>query len=178
MIPQGPDSANDLLTRVEQGDAAAKDALFAHCYPELKRLAHSRLLYTNRSATLDTTALVHDVYLKLANMGGIAMTSRSHFMAYAARTMRSLIIDIIRARGAEMRGGNAQHLSLDWRGADERFQLVPPDPASPERTFDREWALALLERVVARLRDECAVDGKAKLFDEAKGYLMVGEEVM
>ena len=122
MISQGPDNANDLLMLVEQGDAAAKDALFAHCYPELKRLAHSRLLYTNRSATLDTTALVHDVYLKLAGMGGIAMTSRSHFMAYAARTMRSLIIDIIRARGAEMRGGNAQHLSLDTDLSDRLSQ--------------------------------------------------------
>ena len=113
MIPQGTDSADDLLTRVGHGDATANDLLFAQCYPELKRLARSRLLHTNRSATLDTTALVHDVYLKLTNMGGIAMTSRAHFMAYSARTMRTLIIDIIRARGAEMRGGNAQHLSLD-----------------------------------------------------------------
>lgn len=102
-----------LFARVEQGDAAAKDELFAHCYPELKRLAHMRLTNTSHSATLDTTSLVHDVYLKLANMGGIATTSRGHFMAYAARTMRSLIIDIIRSRGAEMHGGNATHLSLD-----------------------------------------------------------------
>ena len=114
MHPPGPDSATDLLTRVQQGDAAAKDALFAHCYPELKRLARSRLMMANGgSATLDTTALVHDVYLKLAGMGGIAASSRAHFMGYAAHTMRSIIIDIIRSRSAEMRGGNAQHLSLD-----------------------------------------------------------------
>lgn len=105
--------APELFARVEQGDAAAKDELFAHCYAELKRLARGRLVHTSHSATLDTTSLVHDVYLKLANMGGIATTSRGHFMAYAARTMRSLIIDIIRSRGAEMHGGNATHLSLD-----------------------------------------------------------------
>ena len=111
--PPSTEISPELFARVEQGDAAAKDALFAHCYPELKRLAHMRLTHTTHSATLDTTALVHDVYLKLANMGGIATTSRGHFMAYAARTMRSLIIDIIRSRGAEMHGGNATHLSLD-----------------------------------------------------------------
>src|SRR6185436_3011189 len=47
-----------------------------------------------------------------------------------------------------------------------------------EKAFDREWALALLERVIARLRDECATDGKAKLFEQAKGYLMVGEQAI
>ncbi len=110
--PENHDST-DLLARVNDGDVAAKDELFTHCYPELKRLAHARLVNTHHSATLDTTALVHDVYLKLNAMGGIAATSRGHFMAYAAHTMRSLIIDALRARAAEIRGGNAPHLSLD-----------------------------------------------------------------
>lgn len=113
MSSSATDIHTDLLTRVAQGDAAAMDELFSSCYPELKRLARARLINTNRSATLDTTALVHDVYLKVAGMGGIAMNSRAHFMGYAAHTMRTLIIDIIRARGAEMRGGDAPHLSLD-----------------------------------------------------------------
>lgn len=103
----------DLMTKVREGDAAAKDQLFAHCYPELKRLAHLRLMQAPHSATLDTTSLVHDVYLKLSGMGGIATSSRGHFMAYAAHTMRSIIVDTLRARAAEMRGGNAPHLSLD-----------------------------------------------------------------
>ena len=111
--PIEPDTTTDLLSRMQLGDAAAKDELFAHCYPELKRLAHSRLLQTNHSATLDTTALVHDVYLKLAGMGGIAANSRGHFLAYAAHAMRSIIVDMLRARAAEIRGGNAPHLSLD-----------------------------------------------------------------
>jgi RNA polymerase sigma factor (TIGR02999 family) len=51
--------------------------------------------------------------LKLSGMGGISLESRGHFMAYAAHVMRSLIIDMIRARSAERRGGNAPHLSLD-----------------------------------------------------------------
>lgn len=139
-----PNSATDLLTRVQQGDAAAKDELFTHCYPELKRIAHVRLLNTNRSATLDTTALVHDVYLKLANMGGIATESRGHFMAYAAHTMRSLIIDIIRARSAEIRGGNAPHLSLDTDLSDRIGQ-------SEDNVLDIHNALEQLAQVDPRL---------------------------
>src|SRR5262249_49573253 len=78
----------------------------------------------------------------------------------------------------QKRGGGVQHLSLDWQSADERYHLDPPDPASPDKAFDREWALALLERVIARLRDECAAAGKAPLFEQAKGYLMVGESAI
>ena len=139
-----PGIATDLLSRVQQGDAAAKDELFIHCYPELKRLAHSRLLYTNRSATLDTTALVHDVYLKLVNMGGIATESRGHFMAYAARTMRSLIIDVLRARAAEIRGGNAPHLSLDTDLSDRITK-------SEDNVLDIHRALDKLAEVDPRL---------------------------
>jgi RNA polymerase sigma factor (sigma-70 family) len=70
------------------------------------------------------------------------------------------------------RGGTAQHLSLDWQTADERYHLEPPDIASPDRLYDREWALALLERVVERLRQEYTVAGKQDLFEHAKGFLM------
>lgn len=73
------------------------------------------------------------------------------------------------------RGGGLQHLSLDWQSADERYHLDPPDKESPDRAFDRRWALALLERVIGRLSQECKLAGKAALFEQAKGYLMVGE---
>jgi RNA polymerase sigma factor (TIGR02999 family) len=144
MNPPASNSDTDLLARVGQGDAAAKDELFAHCYPELKRLAHSRLMQTNRSATLDTTSLVHDVYLKLAKMGGIATSSRGHFMAYAAHTMRSLIIDMIRARAAEIRGGNAPHVSLDTDLSDRLGQ-------SEDNVLDIHGALDQLAQVDPRL---------------------------
>ena len=56
--------------------------------------------------------------------------------------------------------------------------IDPPDPSSPDHAFDREWALALLENVVARLKGECVTEGKAQLFEQAKGYLMVGEKAV
>jgi RNA polymerase sigma-70 factor (ECF subfamily) len=78
----------------------------------------------------------------------------------------------------QKRGGGAVHLSLDWQSADERYHLDPPDSASPDKIFDREWALALLERVIIRLRDECSADGKAALFEQTKSSLMVGDQAV
>lgn len=138
------DNATDLLARVRQGDAAAKEALFARCYPDLKRFAHARLTATQRSGTLDTTSLVHEVFLKLAAMGAVAATSREHFMAYAASTMRSIIIDTVRARMADMRGGGAMHLALDTDLGDRLAK-------SEEHLLDVHGALEQLAEVDPRL---------------------------
>lgn len=100
---------------------------------------------------------------------------RGKFRAFLLAALKHFLANEWDKSQSQKRGGGAVHLSLDWQSADERFQLDPPDPSSPDRTFDREWALALLERVVKRLADECAADGKATLFEQAKGYLMVGE---
>ncbi|MBL8519421.1 MAG: hypothetical protein JNK75_02010 [Betaproteobacteria bacterium] len=122
----GPGHDTDLLAQAARGDAAARDALFARCYPELKRLARMRLTQGARSATLDTTALVHDVYLKLTAMGDFPASSRIHFLGYAARTMRSVIIDLVRARVADRRGGGAAHVTLDT-DLGERLGTGPGD---------------------------------------------------
>lgn len=104
------------------------------------------------------------------------MAWRSREFVWPARAGRCLDLP---ARGdksrAVARDGGVTHLSLDWQSADQRFHPDPADPSSPDKAFDREWALALLERVIVRLRDECAAAGKAPLFEQAKGYLMVGE---
>lgn len=103
---------------------------------------------------------------------------RGKFRAFLLASLKHFLANEWDKSQRQKRGGGALHLSLDWQGADERFHLDPPDPSSPEKTFDREWALALLERVIARLRDECVADGKASLFEQAKGYLMVGEKTI
>jgi RNA polymerase sigma factor (TIGR02999 family) len=107
------ESAGELIERLRDGDPAARDALFALCYPELKRLARQRLMDAHRGPSLDTTSLVHDVYLKIAGMGPVAVASRGHFMAYAAQAMRSLIVDEFRTRSAQSHGGGAAHVTLD-----------------------------------------------------------------
>jgi len=101
-----------LLSRVKGGDKAARDALFAAAYQELRRLAHSRLFQGGRNTVLDTTALVHESYLRLVQTGELTLEDRRAFFGYAAQVMRSIIIDSVRARQAERRGGDAQKLTL------------------------------------------------------------------
>jgi RNA polymerase sigma factor (TIGR02999 family) len=101
-----------LLARVSAGDRAARDALFAAVYPELRRLAHARLYGGGRNTVLDTTALVHESYLRLVKTGELGFDDRRAFFGYAARVMRSVIVDSARARRAERRGGAGEKLTL------------------------------------------------------------------
>jgi RNA polymerase sigma-70 factor (ECF subfamily) len=66
-------------------------------------------------------------------------------------------------------------LSLDWQDADTRYQIDPADQLSPDKLYDRAWAVTLLEQVITRLRDECAAEGKGKVFEQLKPFLMAGQ---
>ena len=101
-----------LLSRMKEGDPAARDALFAVAYRELRRLAHARLNGGGRNTGLDTTALVHESYLRLARMGELQLEDRRAFFGYASQVMRSVIVDSARARLAERRGGDVQKMTL------------------------------------------------------------------
>lgn len=102
-----------LIARANDGDEAARDALFQTLYRELHQLARARLRRHARFTLLDTTALLHESYLRLVTLGRLDVASRSHFLAYAARTMRSIIVDFARERLALRRGGNVPDLPLD-----------------------------------------------------------------
>jgi RNA polymerase sigma factor (TIGR02999 family) len=101
-----------LLSRTQEGDRGARDALFALSYQDLRRLAHARLHGGGRNTVLDTTALVHESYLRLVQTGELTLEDRRAFFAYASHVMRSVIVDSARARLAERRGGQAQKLTL------------------------------------------------------------------
>jgi RNA polymerase sigma factor (TIGR02999 family) len=101
-----------LLSRTKEGDRAARDALFALSYRELRRLAHARLHDGGRNTMLDTTALVHESWLRLVQVGELALEDRRAFFGYASQVMRSVIVDSARARLAERRGGAVQKLTL------------------------------------------------------------------
>jgi RNA polymerase sigma factor (sigma-70 family) len=103
---------------------------------------------------------------------------RGKFRAFLLASLKHFLANEWDKSNRQKRGGGVEHLSLDWQSADERYHLDPPDPSSPDKSFDREWALALLERVIHRLREECRRQGKASLFEQAKGYLMVGESAI
>jgi RNA polymerase sigma factor (TIGR02999 family) len=132
-----------LLARVNAGDRAARDALFAAVYPELKRLAHARLHGGGRNTVLDTTALVHESYLRLVQTGALGFDDRRAFFGYASRVMRSVIVDSARARLAERRGGQAEKLTL---GSEPALNVAQHD----EHILRVHAALEQLEQADAR----------------------------
>lgn len=101
------------LQRIGGQDTAELDAIFADCYPELKKIAHARLRGSGLNGALQTTALVHDSYLKLAGGPARAYPDRLHFLAYASRALRSIVIDFVREQRALRHGGDADIVTLD-----------------------------------------------------------------
>lgn len=95
-----------------QAPPAGVDEYFALAYAELRRLAHARLRGGGRDAVLDTTALVHESYLRLAAERSAQFPDRLRFLVYAGKVMRSVIVDLVRQRQAERRGGGATHVTL------------------------------------------------------------------
>jgi len=102
----------ELLNRAQGGDASAREAAFAQIYADLKRIAAAELR-RNPGATLNTTALVHEAYAKLAAHHAGALASRAHFFSLAARAMRQILVDQARSRLADKRGGREAHTGLD-----------------------------------------------------------------
>jgi RNA polymerase sigma factor (TIGR02999 family) len=108
-----PPDTTQLLLDARAGDRAAFDRLFAHVYDELRRIAHQRLLRYRPGETLDTTALVHEAYLKLVDQSRSEWRDRAHFFALASRAMRFVLVDYARARTAQKRGGRLSDVPLD-----------------------------------------------------------------
>ena len=86
------DDISELIRSVNAGDPGAQDKLFAAAYGELRQLARSRLRGGGRNTVLDTTALVHESYLRFINGGQLRSEDRRAFFAYASRVMRSVIL--------------------------------------------------------------------------------------
>ena len=107
-----PVDVTDLLRRAEAGEAEAADALFAATYRELRRLARARLRAGGRNTLLDTTSLVHESYLRFVGAKRLRLEDRGHFLRYAGRVMRSVIVDFARRRNAGRRGGGAPRVPL------------------------------------------------------------------
>lgn len=106
-----------LIQRVNAGDSEARDALFGLLYQDLRRLARSRLRQNETITLLDTTSLVHESYLRYLNAQELQFADRGKFFAYAATVMRSIIVDEVRKRRAERRGGDAVHVDVDTAAA-------------------------------------------------------------
>ena len=97
--------------------------------------------------------------------------ARGRFRAFLCASIRHFLSNERDRARTLKRGGNQPPISLDVETAEGRYQLEPRDDLTPEKLFDRHWALLLLDRVLARLGEEHASAGKAELFDHLKGFL-------
>ena len=139
-------SLTQLLAAARQGDQRAAGAAFGLLYPQLHDIARARLRQHQAMTLLDTTSLLHEAYLKVMGVDALPVADRRHFFTYAARVMRSVIIDYARARNAERRGGGVDHVALDTALSDE--------VAAPENDVLRvHEALDVLARADARLAE-------------------------
>jgi RNA polymerase sigma factor (TIGR02999 family) len=130
-----------LLRAAEAGDGEAVDRLFSAVYAEMRRLARRELRASGLGATLNTTALVHEAYLKLSGGAAWSVRDRYHFYATTARAMRQILLDDARRRLAEKRGAGRAALSLE--------ALEGEGPAAP----DRPEELLALQEALDRLQE-------------------------
>ncbi len=130
-----PNEVTRLLARWRAGDPGAREELVPLVYSELRRLAQRHLRRERRGHTLEPTALVHEVYLKLVDRDHPQWRDRIHFYAVAAQLMRRILVDHARERAAAKRGGGALKVSLDEardQAEEKAADLVALDDALEE----------------------------------------------
>ncbi len=151
-----------------QSDQALAELCQTYWYPLyafVRRQGHSR------EDAEDLVQAFFARFLQKNYLEGLS-SERGKFRAFLLACLKHFLANEWDKSKRFKRGGAAQHLALDWQTAEQRYQLEPPDIASPDRLFDREWAKALLQRVLARLKQEYQAAGKADLFEHAKTSLM------
>lgn len=136
-----------LLNEVSEGDEDALSRLFPLVYDELRQIARRQRRRASSPDTLNTTAVVHEAFLKLAGSKNISMEDRRHFFATAARAMRQIVVDHARAHMTQKRGGGVRPIDLDQADVpvrDRAIEIVELDLA-----LDRLRALSeRLSRIV------------------------------
>jgi RNA polymerase sigma factor (sigma-70 family) len=109
------------------------------------------------------------------NVLAVAQPSRGRFRSFLLTSVRNFLLNEWDKRKAQKRGGGQNLLAIDFQQEDSKLWREPADKLTPEKLFERQWVLALLEQVMGRLRAEQAKAGKEKIFDGLKGFLSGGD---
>lgn len=141
-----PNEITAFLVAARHGDRAALDAVFARVYDEVRRIAHGQIARAGGGGTLNTTAVVHEAYLKLVRSPAISWEDRGHFYAVAATAMRQILLNHARDRRAKKRGGD---LVQTWSTAD--LEIDSALDSKIERFVDLDAALGRLRALDERL---------------------------
>jgi RNA polymerase sigma factor (TIGR02999 family) len=145
-----PEEISQLLAAWRQGDREALDSLMPLVYEELRRLARRYMRGERSSHTLQTTALVNEVYLRLIDVQDVDWQGRAHFFAIAAQVMRRILVDHARTRNRVKRGGGASQLSLS--DAAVLGTESPPDFVALDEALTRLSAIEPRKSQVVELR--------------------------
>lgn len=137
-----PDDITRLLGAAQQGNPGAMDEVFASVYPKLRAMARSRRRGWQGNFTMNTTALIHEAYVKVAGQGGGGYENRGHFFAVAAKAMRQVLINYAEKQSAKKRGGGVAQVTLYEKDAVHEEAL--------DEILALEAALKKLERLSER----------------------------
>jgi RNA polymerase sigma-70 factor (ECF subfamily) len=138
-------------------------------YAYVRRRGHSK------ESAEDLTQAFFARFLEKNYLAGLDR-ERGKFRAFLLASLQHFLANEWDKSQRQKRGGGVAPLSLDWQDADQRYLIEPADTLSADKLYDRAWAVTLLERVVARLQEECAAAGKTKLFELLRPFLMLGKE--
>jgi len=153
-----------------QADRALEELCRAYWYPlyaYVRRHGHSR------EDAEDLTQGFFASFLKRNYLERVS-SEKGRFRAFLLAALKHFLANEYDRAGRQKRGGGVAPLSLDWQDADARYQFDPADQISPDKLYDRAWAMTLLEQVITRLRAESAAEGRAEVFEQLKPFLMAG----
>jgi RNA polymerase sigma factor (sigma-70 family) len=154
-----------------QADAALEELCRTYWYP---LYVYVRRQVPSREDAEDLTQAFFTRFLEKNYLEGLS-SDKGKFRAFLLASLKHFLANEWDRAARQKRGGGEVLLSLDWHDADTRYQIVPADNLSPDKLYDRAWAVTLLERVVTRLRDENTADGKAGIFEQLKAFLMTAK---
>jgi len=158
----------------QQADMALEELCRTYWYP---LYVYVRRQTPTREDAEDLTQAFFARFLEKNYLAGLN-SERGRFRAFLLAALKHFLANEWDRANRQKRGGGVAVVPLDWQNADTRYQIDPPDNLSPDKLYDRAWAVTVLERVLARLRDESATEGKADLFGQLKPYLSVGKSAI
>jgi RNA polymerase sigma-70 factor (ECF subfamily) len=155
-------------TETPQSRQALEDLCASYWYPLYAYIRHQG------HSKEDAEDLVQGFFARFLEknyLSGLS-SAKGKFRAFLLASLKHFLANEWDRKNRQKRGGAATHLSLDWQNADSRYQIEPADLSSPDKIYDRAWAVTLLERVVRRLQEETAAGTKSRLFERLKPFLM------
>jgi RNA polymerase sigma-70 factor (ECF subfamily) len=155
----------------DHAHAALEELCHTYWYPlyaYVRRHGHSRE---------DAEDLTQGFFTRLLEKNYLegVTSEKGKFRSFLLMALKRFLANEWDRANCQKRGGGVSPLSLDWQDAETRYQINPANELSPDKFYDRAWAVVVLERVITRLQAESRTEGKAALYDQLKPFLIMGK---